>query len=102
MSFWADCVKFVRSEVFRSEVVEGRTPLRFEHIELTVPADQENAVYRLNFDPTYCIVSFSVSPGTDSPENAVAFFSYRTNSVQVLQRERIDYPVKYQVDIMYI
>ena len=99
MSFWADCVKFVRSEIFRSEVVEGHTPFRFKRIELTVPANADRAVYTLDFDPAYCIVSFS---GGDFPENAVACFSSDRNSVYVVHLEILDRPVKYQVDIMYI
>ena len=103
MSFWADCVKFVRSGIFKDEVIQGRTPFRFESIEITVPAGEELAEYDLDYDPAYCIVSLS-----DSDKdirflgNAVAFFSYNSNSVFVLHRELIDHPVKYRVDIMYI
>ena len=102
MSFWADCVKFVRSEIFRSEVVEGHTPFRFKRIEITLLADQEYVAYPLDFDPAYCIVSLSVSDGTEFPENVDAFFDHSSNSVYVAHREPIDRPMKYQVDIMYI
>ena len=102
MSFWADCVKFVRSQIFRDEVVQGRTPFRFEHIELTVPPNGRYATYPLDFDPAYCIVSLSFSGGGYYPENAVVWFSHDNNSVYVAQREPLSVPVKYHVDIMYI
>ena len=102
MSFWADCVKFVRSEIFRSEVVEGHTPFRFEHIELTVPAGKKFGVYTLDFEVAYCIVSLSESGAVSFPENAVALFDYHSNSVRVLHREPVDRPAYYLVDIMYI
>ena len=102
MSFWADCVKFVRSEIFRSEVVEGHTPFRFERIEVVVPPNERFGAYALERRAAHCIVSLSISKGTESPENAVAFFSYGINSVYVAHREPVDRPMKYQVDIMYI
>ena len=102
MSFWADCVKFVRSEIFRSEVVRGHTPFRFERIEVVVPANKRRGTYTLERRAAHCIVSLSVSDEGIFPENAVAFFSYKSNTVYVSQQEIIDRPMKYQVDIMYI
>ena len=102
MSFWADCVKFVRSEIFRDEVVKGRTPFRFERIELTVPAGKRLAEYTLDYHPLYCIVSISTSGESKLPDNAVAYFAYNSNSVCVYHRELINRPANYRVDIMYI
>ena len=102
MSFWADCVKFVRSEIFRSEVVEGHTPFRFERIEVVVPPNERLGVYTLDRAPAYCIVSLSTSGGISFLENGVVFFDYNSNSVRVLHREPVDRPVTHRVDIMYI
>ena len=102
MSFWADCVKFVRSEIFRNEVVEGRTPFRFERIEVVVPPNGRIGVYTLDRAPAYCIVSLSAWGGISFLEDAVVFFDHNSNSVRVLQREPIDRPANYLVDIMYI
>ena len=102
MSFWADCVKFVRSEIFRNEVVEGHTPFRFERIEVVVPPNERRGSYTLDRRAEYCTVSLSVSDEGIFPENAVAFFSYSDNTVYVLQREPINRVVRYQVDIVYI
>lgn len=102
MSFWADCVKFVRSEIFRDEVVQGRTPFRFKRIELTVDPEHTIAAYPLDFDPAYCIVSLSFSGGGMYPQNAVAWFSYDDSSVYVAHRGSLIHPEKYKVDIMYI
>lgn len=102
MSFWADCVKFVRSEIFRNEVIEGHTPFRFERIVVVVPPNEQLGVYTLDRDPAYCIVSFSTSGGTNFLENAVVFFDHNSNSVRVLQQEPVDRPAYYLVDIMYI
>lgn len=102
MSFWADCVKFVRSEIFRNEVVEGHTPFQFERIEIVVPPNERLGVYTLDRESAYCIVSLSASGGISFLENAVVFFDHNSNSVRVLQREPIDRPANYLVDIMYI
>ena len=106
MAFWADCVKFVRSEVLKTEILAGNTPIKFESAYLTIPAGQPAAYYKLTERPGYCIVS--LSGGSDQSledqdthiENAVVGYSPVQNSVYVMHREIVDHPMYYMVDIM--
>ena len=109
MAFWADCVKFVRSNVFSRELLTGRTPIKFKRIELTIPAGERSATYRIeDMTPSACIVS--LSGGSDQSlqdqdtnvENVIVGYSHVQNSVYVLHREILDHPMYYRVDVMYV
>ena len=108
MAFWADCVKFVRSSVFYRELISGRTPIKFERVELTIPAGERSATYRIEgIIPNHCIVSLSGGSNQSLEvqdmhvDNAIAGFSPVEKSVYVLHREILDHPMYYRVDVMY-